>query len=415
MTDTRSAAATLIAETPFPAAETMQCPFPYYAALRTGPPHRLPSGDFVISRRADILEITRNPEVFSNHHSYFDEGWLRPGTIERHRNPHGTWGLAVADRPDHTWKRKISFEMFKPGRLRRQEPMVTGIVDELIDGFIGRGECEFIGEFANRLTASVILTLFGLDRVEYLDRAMAWGRYEGFGTRWAAPENQAAARDAIVDLGAFIRERVYERVETPGEDELSLHVHRHIALRGELDIDNLVADATTLFVGGIITSAHLMGSMMKLFIQHPDQQAKARTDRSSLRRGIEESLRIESPTQIIPRLAVRDAEVSGVSIPAGSQVLLLFGAANRDESVFDCPENFDVERPNIKDHVAFGNGMHFCIGAPLARLEALVAYERIFARMHNLRFADGHDDPANDWTPIFRGPSEVHIEFDPVS
>ncbi len=415
MTKTTTAVARMIAETPFPAAQTMQCPFPYYAALRAGPPHRLPGGEYVISRRADILEITRNPEAFSNHHSDFDEGWLRPGTVERHENPHGVWGLAVADKPDHTWKRKISFETFKPGRLRRQEPMVTEIVDELIDGFVDRGKCEFMGEFSNRLTASVILTLFGLDRVEYLDRAMAWGRYEGFGTRRAAPENQAAARDAIVDLGTFIRERIYERVETPSEDELSLHVHRHIALRGELDIDNLVADATNLFIGGIITSAHLMGSMMKLFIQHPDEQAKARTDRTPLRRAIEESLRYESPTQMIPRLAVRDAEVSGVLIPAGSQVLLLWGAANRDEAAFECPERFDVGRANVKDHVAFGNGMHFCIGAPLARLEATVAYERIFARMGNLRFAAGHDDPANDWTPIFRGPSEVHIEFKRVS
>ena len=113
-----------------------------------------------------------------------------------------------------------------------------------------------------------------------------------------------------------------------------------------------------------------------------------------------------------PRLVVQDTEVGGVKIPAGSIVLVVWGSANRDENVFKCPEQFDVERSNAKDHMAFGNGPHFCMGAPLARMEVVVAFERIFARMENLRFAPGKNDFANHWAVIFRGPQKLHIEFD---
>jgi cytochrome P450 len=405
--------ADLIAETPFPSAQTMQAPYDFYRVLRAGPPVRLSTGEYAVARRDDIIEITRRPEVFSNHHSVFDDGWMRAATLEDHRNPDYAWGLTVADQPTHTWKRRLAFEIFKPGPLRRQEPVVQKIVDDLIDRFAARGECEFVSEFTLPLTASVILTLFGLP-LDHLERAMAWSRYEGFGTRWAAPENQQAARDAIVDCGAFIRERVEERVDDPGDDEISRYLQLYVDERGGLDLANMVPDATSLFIGGIITTNHLISSLMMLFLRNPDQLEKARADRQALRMAIEEGLRVESPVQMIPRLAVEDAEVGGVMIPAGSIVLLLYGAANRDETAFEAADVFDVDRENARQHVAFGNGIHFCIGAPLARLEATVTFERLFGRLGTVRAAEGKNDFANDWTAIFRGPRELHIEFDPV-
>jgi cytochrome P450 len=260
----------------------------------------------------------------------------------------------------------------------------------------------------------VILTLFGLP-LEYLDRALTWGRYEGFGTRFASPELQQNARDGIVDLGLFIRDRILERAENPGDDDLSVHVQRHMEHRGKLDLPNLIAETSNLFIGGIITTTHLLSSMMKLFIDNPEQQAKARSNPSLLKKSVEESLRIESPVQLGPRLVLEDTEVGGVQIPAGSIVLVVWGSANRDESIFECPAQFDIERPNSKDHMAFGNGPHFCMGAPLGRMEAMIAFERIFARMENLRFAEGKNDFKNHWAVIFRGPQELHIEFDKVA
>ncbi len=403
----------VIAETPFPAAETMQWPYEYYRALRTGPPRRLPSGEFVVARRADIVEITRRPDVFSNHHSAYDDGWMRAATLDDVANPEYVWGLPLSDPPDHTWKRRLAFEMFKPGALRRQDDLVRRLADELIDRFAARGECEFVSEFAVPLPASVILTLFGLP-LDYLERAMTWIRYEGFGSRFAAPDNQRAARDAIVDCGAFVREQVVARMQDPGDDELSLLVQRYADRPGELDLAHLVSDATSLFIGGTITTAHLISSLMMLFIRNPEQMGKACRDGRLLKQAVEEGLRIDAPVQMSLRLAVEDADVSGVTIPAGSIVLLLWGAANHDETAFDAPEEFNVERQNFRDHTAFGNGIHFCIGAPLARLEATVAFERLFARLPNLRAAEGRNDFANEWTAVFRGPREVHVEFGTV-
>lgn len=404
----------LLQDKRFPSAEVTQCPFPVYSAFRReSPAYQLPSGEFVVSRHADIVEITRQPEIFSSHHSVFEDGWMRAGTLADHENPDYPWSIVASDPPRHTVKRKLAFEMFKPGRLRGREPMVREFADELIDRFIDRGHCEFSSEFAGLLPASVILTLFGLP-LEHLDRALTWGRYEGFGTRFATEEHQAAARDGMLDLGGFLTDEIQKRLDEPTDDDLSLLVQRHIEAAGELKLAEIVADGANLFIGGIITTTHLLSSMMMLFIQHPDQQAKARESTSNLKRSVEEVLRIESPVQMGPRLVLQDTELGGVPIPAGSILLILWGSGNRDECVFSDPETFDIERANVKNHVAFGNGHHFCMGAPLGRMEAQIAFERIFARMTNLRFAEGNDFRNQD-AVIFRGPDALHIEFDKVA
>jgi cytochrome P450 len=401
----------LVAETPFPSAEATQCPYPLYEAFRQEPICQLPTGEYVISRRADIFQVTRQPEIFSSHHSIYVDGYMQAATLDDYRNPDLPWSIVTADPPEHTWKRKIAFEMFKPRRLREREPLVRSLVDKLIDGFIDHGECEFVHEFADLLPAQVILTLFGLP-LEHLDRALGWGRYEGFGTRFARPDLQQAARDGIVDLGEFLRDRILERVENPGDDDLSLYVRRHMDHHGKLDLPSLVAETSNLFIGGIITTTHLLSSMMLLFIHHPDQQAKARSSKSLLNKSVEEALRVESPVQFGPRLVVRDTALGGVTIPAGSIVLLVWGSANRDDSVFECAADFDIERTNVKDHMAFGYGRHFCLGAPLGRMEATVAFERIFDRMERLRFAPDRNDFKNHWAVIFRGPQKLYVEFD---
>ena len=142
---------------------------------------------------------------------------MRAATLEDSRNPDIAWSIVMSDPPEHTWKRRVAFEMFKPGRLREREPLVRDFADRLIDGFIDRGECEFVHEFADYLPAQVILTLFGMP-LEHIERALGWGRFEGFGTRFARPDMQRAARDGLGDLREFLRDRILESVEDPGDD-----------------------------------------------------------------------------------------------------------------------------------------------------------------------------------------------------
>ncbi len=415
MATTRNDVPRLLAETPFPSAEATQCPYPLYEALQEqAPVYRLPSGEYVISHHADIFHATRHPEIFSSRHTVSEDGWMRAATLADLEREDYPWAIVSSDPPKHTEKRKLAFEMFKPGRLREREPMVREFTDELIDDFIDRGECEFVHEFADLLPAKVILTLFGLP-LDHLERALRWGRYEGFGTRFASQEAQAGAREGINDLGTFLRDLVLERLDTPMDDDLSVFVQRHKEHYGEVDLPNLISDVSNLFIGGIITTTHLLSSMMMLFIQHPEQQKIARQGGPALKRAIEEALRYESPVQMGPRLVVEDTEVGGVAIPKGSIVLLVWGAANRDTCVFADADTFDVERKNVKDHMAFGNGTHFCMGAPLGRMEVMIAFEQIFARMTNLRFAEGKNDFANHHAVIFRGPTHLAIEFDRAS
>ncbi len=127
---------------------------------------------------------------------------------------------------------------------------------------------------------------------------------------------------------------------------------------------------------------------------------------------MEESLRLDAPVQISPKMVVQDTELGGVPIAAGSIVFLAWGSANRDECVFSAPEAFDIERANIKDHLAFGNGLHLCLGAPLARLEAMITFEQLVASTKNLRFAAAGNDFANHYTVFFRGPERLFLEFD---
>ena len=160
---------------------------------------------------------------------------MRAATLEDHRNPDYAWGLTVVDPPVHTWKRKIAFEMFKPGAAAPTGACRAAIVDDLIDRFADRGECEFVSEFTLPLTASVILTLFGLP-LDHLDRALAWSRYEGFGTRWAPRGISRRRATRSSTCGAFLRERVRGAARDPGRRRALALPPAHLDERGGLDL-----------------------------------------------------------------------------------------------------------------------------------------------------------------------------------
>jgi cytochrome P450 len=397
----------------FPSPNGFACPYPLYAELRaTEPVKKLPGREeYLVTGRDEILWITRHPELFSSRHSVFDDGRMRAGTLAD-LGPDRPAGIGRCDPPQHAPKRKLAFELFKPGRLRAYDEMIQGHVDGLIDAFIARGSCEFVAEFADPLPVKVILSLFGLPAEDH-ERAYAWGRYEGAGSRFAPPERQESARQSMLGLGAYMREAIVARYEEPRDDELSRFVHAHVEHYGELDLPNIVPDATTLMIGGIFTTTHLISNMMQLFLANPSQLALVREDHALLGRATEEALRAEAPVQWSPRLASTDVEVGGVKIPAGAMLILVWASVNHDDALFADGDRFDVMRPNVKDHLSFGHGLHYCLGAPLARMEARIGFERLFDRVGSLRLAPGFE-PEYLEAPLFRGPKSLQIEFDPV-
>jgi cytochrome P450 len=398
----------------FPSGEIMTSPFSFYAELRAlGPVVRLASRqeEFVITRHDALSGVARQPDLFLNGHSVTEEGYLRRATLADN-DPDRVAAMITADRPAHTRRRKLYFHPLKPGRLKTYADLIEQHADSLIDAFAHRGRVELVHDFCEPFPSGVIGELLGLPR-EDRPKFVRWSRYEGHGARYQSPERRDANAAIVTEMATYCHDAVVSRVEDRRDDLISELIDRQLELDGTVDIANLVANLGNLLIGGIVTTAHLIASAMMLLFQHPDQLARVRADDRLVSGMFEEALRLQSPVQWQPRLVRENAEIEGVAVPAGAILLLLFGSANRDPAKFDDPETFDIERENAIDHLGFGLGIHFCLGAPLARLEAKIAYERLFGRLANLRLGAG-----NDFRPIdsltFRGPRALELDFEPV-
>jgi cytochrome P450 len=390
------------------------CPHPYgaFAALRDeAPVHKVPGREeYLVSRHADIVEVMRQPELFSNLVFITARGAVRAARLED-VDPGRAGPIFSSDPPAHTTKRRIAFEFVKPGRLTGYEPLLLELADELIDAFAARGRVEFVSEFAVHYPTRAIMGILGFPPGD-ADKALAWGDYDGHGNRYLPVDRRTDVEEGIRAMVAHVREAVLARHEQPRTDVLTEFVQARVAADdGELDLPNVVAEAVNFINGGMHTTRDMLGNTMRFLLEHPEERERALGERRLLDRAIDESLRLESTLQWTGRLVLRDAELGGTPVPAGSVLLLLLASANRDPCVFAEPERFDPARAGLKSHLAFGTHIHSCLGAPLARLEGRVAFERLFARLPGLRFAPGNDFAMRP-SFNFRGPQQLLLEFD---
>jgi len=387
----------------YPALEYAECPFPMFKHLREEhPTYEVPGreGEFLITSHADVLHVTSHPELFSS--TPHDVPWS-PGWSET---------MIAQDPPEHTPTRKTAQPSFTPGKVKSYEPMITGIVDELIDGFIDKGEVEFCTAFANPLSLYVTCELMGLPREDasWLERLL--GPFEAQGIRYYSTERQQIQEKNGAVAVAYLREHVLDRIANPGDDLISELVRNHKkAHDGEANVEYLAVETNVMLAGGLTTSGHLFASAMSLLVQSPEKLEQVYKDRSLIPRMLEEALRLESPAQWQPRYATQDTELNGVAIPMGSCLLVLFAAANRDPKRFECPDEFRIERANVQKHVGWGHGAHFCLGAPIARAEGRIAFERLFDRLEDIRAAPGRNDFTHFKSVFFRAPNSLHLWF----
>jgi cytochrome P450 len=190
-----------------------------------------------------------------------------------------------------------------------------------------------------------------------------------------------------------------------------LVLNHRAATGGEPNIDYLAVETNVMLAGGLTTSGHLFASAMSLLVRHPEAMESVRSDFSRIPRMLEEALRLETAAQWQPRYATQDTTLGGVDIPQGACLLIIYAAANRDPERFSCPDDFDISRDNVQKHVGFGHGAHFCLGAPLARLEGRVAFEQLFTRLTDIRAAPGRNDFTHYETLYFRAPKHLHLWF----
>ena len=404
-------------------------PFSYYEFVRAqGPVWREPHHEcFVVTGYDEIAEAYRDTDTFSSCNSFggpfpglpeLPEGDDASALIEQYREIFpSSESLVTFDPPEHADHRGLMMRLLTPKRLKENEAFMWRLADRQIDAFAGSGRCEFIAEYAQPVAMLVIADLLGVpesDQRELRGRMVARGP--------AGVVGQGAHEGNFLDhLEDFFSAYVTDRRREPRDDVLTQMASGTFADGSLPQVIEVVRVATILFAGGQGTAARFLGNALKLLAEDPELQDRLRNDRERIPDFIEEALRIESPVKTNFRMARLTTTLGGVEIPAGSPLMLLLPAADRDARRFECPEQFDVDRPNAREHLAFGRGIHSCPGAPLVRHEGRITVERMLARLDDIRVSEEHHGPADarrfDYTPtyILRGVEALHLTFTPRS
>jgi cytochrome P450 len=292
------------------------------------------------------------------------------------------------DPPDHTRLRALVNKAFTPRAVDAMEGRIRAIVDELLDAVAGRGRFDILSDLAYPLPVMVIAEMLGVPAADR-DRFKHWSDDVAIllgGDLAGLPEpvlrRAVAARAELADyFGAAVARCRRE----PGDDLLTALVRAEEA-GGRLSEDELYSTAILLLIAGNETTTNLIGNGLLALLRHPDEMRRLWADEALLPGAVEEMLRYDSPVQMTTRLARADLQLHGTTVPAGQWLYLVLGAANRDPAQFPDPDRFDIGRADNK-HVSFGAGPHFCLGAPLARLEARLALGALRRRFPNLRLA----------------------------
>jgi len=383
---------------------TRRNPFPLYAQARREHPVYRHEGLPVVSvfRYDDIQAILRDPSTWSN---VFPPppGFTRPD----HLPP----SMLMLDPPEHTRLRGLVQQAFTPRRVRELEPRIEAIAEQLASDLVTRGTADFVATFAYPLPVVVIAEMIGVPAEDReLFRHWSDALVENLGGGLLGPPSpEALAKElaAVEAMRAYFVERAEERRRKPREDLLSALVAAELE-GSRLTFDEMLQMLVLLLVAGNETTRNLIANAVYTLIEHPESERQLRAHPEHVPGAVEEVLRFASPVQCDVRYLVRDTEVAGHHVEAGTIALLWLGSANRDESVFPDPDVFDIARADNR-HLAFGFGPHFCLGAHLARLEAQVALRVLLRRVRQWQLATSDPLPLHP-SLIFRAMTELPLE-----
>jgi len=388
-------------------AATIPDPYPLLATLREASPFTDFGGALaVFGRYEDCSRILRDPRASSERGSSILAA-SRPEPERRRRS------FLSLDPPDHTRLRGLVSKAFTPRVVATLEPRISEVTDELLTAAqaCGGHELELVSQLAYPLPVRIICEMLGVPPADHA-RFASWSAslvhslQPSFGTVDEA--ELAAAEEAGREFGEYFTELIAARRSTPGEDLLTKLIKAEDA-GDRLTVEELIATAVLLLVAGHETTVGLISNAMLALLRHRDQFAAVVADPELAAAAVEETLRYDAPVQLTGRVAKSEMTFGDVSVPEGAVMLMLLAATGRDPAIFTDPDSFDIMR-GAKEHLAFAAGPHFCLGAPLARLEARIALRRIAARM----IAPELDEDRLAYKPNFnlRGPERLVIAFD---
>lgn len=392
------------------------CPHAYYKKLRDeAPVHRDPNtGFYMVSRHDLVMEVIRHPEIFSSRFAQALEGGRETPEKVKAIMSEG-WEavdtMLTQDPPEQRRYRKLVDEAFSPRKVKAMQPYVATLANELVDRFIDRGRCEFVSAFCVPLPLTIIADQLGIPRRE-MPAFKQWTnafviRLSGLAT----PEQEEQAARDIVAFQKYFAERINAYKQQPADNIISDIANADVAGERPLDMKESLNILQQILVAGNETTTSALAEGMYLLLTHPDQLDALREDPTLIANFTEEVLRLSTPTQNMWRITTRDTELNGVKIPANSAVIIRFASANRDEALFERPDNFDVCRQNAGKHLAFGKGIHMCLGAQLAKMEISTAFTVLLERLDDLSLDDSDHQPHYPPNVLLRGMTTLPVRF----
>ncbi|HWC36832.1 MAG TPA: cytochrome P450 [Mycobacteriales bacterium] len=402
-------------------------PYPYFDYLRAKcpvqpEPHH---GVVMVTGYDEACEIYSDAETFS---SCLSVSGPFPGfpvplvgddvsdLIEAHRDelPMSDQ-LPTMDPPKHRDHRSLLMRLLTPARLRENEDAMAALADRQIDAFIDSGSCDLIADFANPFTFFIIANLLGVPEEDQEEIHEQFKSRKGTVGSTSKTMSHSPLEYLYETLSAYVEDRRRE----PRADVMTGMAQATFEDGSLPEVIDVVRVAANLFAAGQETTVRLLGTSFQLIAERPELQDLLRNDIAAIPNFVEECLRYESPVKGDFRLARVNTKVGGVDIPAGTIVMVVNGGANHDARKFSSPKEFQPDRANARQHLAFGRGIHTCPGGPLARAEGRVSLERILARADSIRISEEHHGPAGarrfSYVPtyILRGLRELHLEFTP--
>ncbi len=406
---------TLLTEQSLADPDILENPNAYHHALHEQPiffDEQL--GFFICSTYKLMREILRNTGIFSSIDSQsMDSMRPPPPEVAKLRSAmHPTVNTLVTnDPPSHTRVRAMVNEPFRPRNIEKLVGQIQSIVNESIDAFIDKGEFEAVTQLAIPIPIHVIADMLGLDRSMAPDIKM-WSdaSVEPLGMM-ISDERLIECTHLVKEFQDFMAAELEARRANPRDDLLTELVAARDDAGNAFSMAEMLSLTSQFLVAGNETTTNGIAAGVQLLVDNPDQQEILRREPSRIRVFINEVLRLEAPVQGLFRVVTTDTELNGVKIPKGSRIMLRFAAANRDEAKFQRPDELDVMRHNAGSNVAFGAGIHHCIGANLAREEMVQTFDALLKRTSNLAYAAGRNDFKHHPSMILRGLRQLHITF----
>lgn len=410
---------------PFDSA-TLQCPFPHYAQMRDEQPVMLIEslGMYLVTRHDLVLGILRDPGTYSS--MFGGASMPLPGDARAKMAEVMAQGyprvptMLTADMPDHTRYRRLVSKAFTPKVIAELEPVIRAIATKLIDSWIDNGSIEFVEQFGVPLPVEVIAHALNVPESRMADfKRWSDDSIAGIGTNISL-EQRLQAEEGVNEYQHYFAAEFEKRKTEPQDDLLTALLQARIddddpevTDKRPLDMPEMLSIVQQLLVAGNETTTKLLTETMRLLANHPDQWRSLQRDPSRAPNVIEEALRLSTPTQGVFRIATRDHELEGVHIPKGARLVIVFASANRDEALYADADAFDPDRTGLRDHLAFGKGIHFCLGAALSRLEGRVALEELARRLDSFTLAESN---AFEYFPSFllRGLTRLDVDIVPA-